>query len=273
MRQRPKPLSPEKQAELSSAQQKRAQKEFGKQLRAWERDRDAYQRQIDRQYTKQLTKLESLGIYEPKGEALTPYRKRRIRALTREFHEFLEGDYVHVKLPSKAAVAQAEALHFKGTRRGAFIPREGHTRVKVTERKGELYIDRSGKTKRGTGGAERRYVVERIPLRGLDELSTEKARLARELENLGPLTGSQRYAFVLTTHDGMEGYSRSVYTDIERMIADLEKYEKAIPWKQLQIFRHISIIKTESSRTYFREHPTKEKGFKKRKVNLKGRNV
>lgn len=277
MRKQPRRPSPEKQAGLTPAEIKRQEKEFARELKAWEKDRAAFQAQIDRQYEKQLREFERLGIYQPKAQELTPYRKKRIRQATREYHEFLEGDYSFVALPDKKAVSQAASLDMKTTHKGVFVAREGHTRVKLTRRKGELYIDRSGKTKVGVSGHERRYVVERIPLATVDELTRERDRLIREARALGPLKDNERLAFKLTTYtkDGkmVEGYSRQVFDDIDKLIEEVEKYEKSIKWKLAQIFRSITIMKTASGPTWFREHPRKDTRFKKRKVNIKGRNV
>jgi hypothetical protein len=271
MPRQPKRPSLQKQAGLTAAEQKRREKEFARELKAWEKDRAKWQRALDRQYERQLAALERMGIYEPKGKELTPYRKKRIRAAYREYSEYMTGDFQFVALPGPETIKQAKGLTFKTTKKGAFVPLEGHKKAKVTRKRGETYIDLTGKVKRGPSGGERRYKVERIPLRSLDIIANEKERLRQEAADLMPLSGKERLAFVLTINDH-EGFSKKTYDNIEHLIEDVERYEKTVPWKVQDIFRHIRIVKVESDAKWREDHPRKNE-IKKRRVNLKGRNV
>ncbi len=228
--------------------------------------RDAQAKERDRLLLSVIKRTSKVGIYTPKELKLTKYRRTRARKALKEYGDFLDpSKYFFVKAPKKAkrhVMERAESLQIKHSRTGLFVAREGHKRavLRTDKKRGELFIERVGRTKRGPSRGVRYRTI--TPLASVDELDAERDRLRQLAEALGPLRGNERVTFRVI-ENGLEGYSHSTFTNIELLIAYLEHYRKSLPAK-VNFFRHIVVEKT-SAGQWFAEHPATTPGRKGRK--------
>lgn len=242
-----------------------------------------YYRELAKKQERELKALMKVvrgkGIYDPKGNQLTKYRKSRLNSIAKEFGDLLDPKkFVFVKPESKArkkVIERANGLELKTTKTGLFIPKEGNAKVRLKhdKKRDEFYIEKSGKTKWGINQGKRYRTI--TPLASLDELDKERDRIKAMADKFGTLKKGERIAFEIT-EKGNEGFSRATFTNINLLLEHLEQYRKTIAAK-INFYRHIKIVKTQSVQKWFTEHPPKApKKFARRihtKVNAKGRNV
>lgn len=196
-----------------------------------------------------MKRASKTGLYNPKEFKLTKYRRKRTEEILHLYGQVLSPDkYFFLKANKKDRArvkARADAMQMLGTKTGIFVHRNGYNKasIKVDRKRGELYIERSGKTKRGpTKGKIYRSV---LPLASIDELTFEKDRLRALAKQLGPLKQGEVLTFKVV-EDGLEGYHNKTYSDIELMINYLGLYQKTLA-ARVQFYRHIEIVKTKSS--------------------------
>lgn len=230
-----------KQAKSTLAQQRRREDQLYKQ-----RQRAANTR--DKRYLAQLRKLEKTGLYTPKSQRLTPYRKGRINRLAKEYSEYLKPKaffFIPINRNRKRLLAHAESIGIKTTPIGAFIPHNGHTSARLrksTTKGGEWEIVRQGKTKRGPNAG--RIYKDVIALEPLDTLATEKDRLRRLGASLGPIGKGDRLAFRIIDDSG-EGMSHNTYTTVDLLLTALQPYLKdRSKGAGIYMLRHIIIEKS-----------------------------
>lgn len=228
-------------------------------IRASKKDRDNILR-------KTMKRTAQVGLYNPKSLKLTKYRRYRANKLLKEFGEVLDpGKYFFIKAPKntkREILDRAESLKIKHSKKGVFLFKNGYTRAKIKtdKKRGELFIERSGRTKRGpTKGVRYRTVT---PLASIDELTSEKERLRDMAAALGPLGKNDRLSFIVI-EDGLEGYGHGTFSNIELLLHHLETYQKMTPSK-VQFYRHIEIVKTTAGQ-WFTEHPATSPGNAGRK--------
>jgi hypothetical protein len=219
-------------------------------------------------YKRKLKALQSKGIYIPKDEKLTKYRKTQINKRYRQFQNEIEsGQFFFVKAPNKQVLKQAKQLSMETTRTGIFIEKQGAKRATIRknrQHKGEYEIRLSGKVKRGERRGKSYETI--IPISPLDVLDDERNRLRKMAQKFGKLSKKERLAFRIV-ETGNEGYSRSVFQNIETLIKYLDKYRKSDS-ERVQFLRHIVIEKTTIENWLGKPR----KGQKNRRVNKKGRN-
>lgn len=197
------------------------------------------------------------GIYEPKSVELTKYRKYRVRKIIKEYRPFLDTKkffFVTAPKARREEVRQrAEGLKLKATSTGVFIERQGHTKARFKESRKlkELYIERSGRTKRGPSRGRRYTHV--TPITSIDELEKARDRL-RELGEAIPIRNKGERLVFKTRSNGIEGYSHNTYADIDLLIGDLAKYRMSLA-NQIQFFRDITIERVETSAQWRLDHP------------------
>ena len=218
------------------------------------------------------------GIYNPKSPELTRYRKTKLNKISKEFGQFFNiNKFTFVAAPKadkKLVISRATALEFKPTKEGFFIPNLNYGKVtlKKNKKNKEYYIERSGKTKWGKNTGRKYKSV--TPLASVDELGKEIDRIKEMAKKFGPLSGNERLAFEITEQDN-QGFSKSTFETIERLLAELETYQKSVA-ARINFLRHISVVKTESFKVWYKDHPPKPpKSFSRRiftKANVKGRN-
>lgn len=196
-----------------------------------------------------MKRASQTGIYKPKELKLTKYRRKRAKEVLQEYGKVLDPKkffFLKADKKDRARVkARADAMQMKGTSTGVFVHRNGYNKasIKVDRKRNELYIQRSGKTKRGpTKGKTYRSV---LPLASIDELTFEKDRLRALAKHLGPLKQGEALTFKVI-EDGLEGYHNRTYSDIELLLNYLGLYQKTLA-ARVQFYRHIEIVKTNAS--------------------------
>lgn len=217
-----------------------------------------------------LENVKGKGIYDPKNNDITKYKATKLRKLSKEFGDLFDpSKYVFIKAP-KAVRGRAQGLDLKATKTGLFVPKNGNKNIKLKKDKtrDEYYIERSGKTKWGINKGKRYRSV--TPIASIDELEKEKDRIKDMADKLGPLNGDERLSFVII-EKGNEGYSHATFTNIDLLFDYLDNYRKTIAAK-LQFYRHIEIVKTESVKRWFSDHPVKAPKKFSRRLHTKGRN-
>lgn len=214
---------------------------------------------IEKQLKKLLRDVRGKGIYESKGTELTRYRKSRLNKIAQTFgNVFDPKEYAFILAPKKVRgkiLERAASLEMKVTRTGIFVPKEKNNKVKLgyDKKHGEYYIKKSGRTKWGINQGRKYTTI--TPLASVDELEKEIERLRSQASKLGPLGKDERITFEIT-ESGNEGYSHSTFKNVELMLKHLENYRKTTA-ARLQFFRHIKIVKTETVKRWFDEHPVK----------------
>ncbi len=231
------------------SEQQRRNKYIQKLIKESKRERDKLLLNTIKRSTK-------VGLYNPKELKLTKYRRTQANKILKEFGTVLDPTkFFFVPAPKpirKKAFERADSLNIKRSKTGLFISREGHAqaKLKVDKKRGEVYVERSGKTKRGARSGRRYHTI--LPLASLDELDNERDRLRALAAKLGQLKSNERLAF-LVKEDGLEGSSNNTFNNIELLIKYLDQYQKTVA-ARINFYRHIEIVKTQSAQ-WFAEHP------------------
>lgn len=237
----------------------RQRRQYIKKLQAKEK------RETEAVLKRALRLVRGKGIYEPKSLELTKYRKSRIKKVRSEYRELLESKqffFVKANKEDRAKVQErAKAMDFKATKTGLFVPKEGFTKavLKKDRKSKELYIERSGKVKRGPDRGRRYKRV--LPLASLDELDTQRERIRRMAEEIGPLKPGERLVFIIR-EAGNDGFSHKVFSNVDQLLRYLQNYRRQINGKwtrTMPAFIHfltlIELEKTETSLKWAIEHP------------------
>lgn len=235
-------------------------KDFRAEQRAFEKSLRDAAKQREKEYHQLLKIVRGKGIYEPKNNELTKYRKDRLRQAKNTFGEYLNDKYFFIPVGKKAkaeVMSKAEMLSITHTRAGLFFSKQGHTRatIKKDKEREEYYIERSGKVKRGTNTGRKYKSI--LPLASLDELDRERERLRKLALALGPLKKNERLVFKVIENSN-EGYSQGVFDDIELLLRNLDNYQKKHA-ARVNFFRHIQVEKSNPV-VWRREHPNKARG-------------
>lgn len=218
----------------------------------------AERKHIEKQLKKLLRDVRGKGIYEPKADELTRYRKYRLNKIAQVFgNVFDPKEYAFITAPKKdrkKIIERASALEIKTTRTGLFVPKEKNNKVRLSydKKHGEYYIKKSGRTKWGINQGRKYTTI--TPLASVDELEKEIDRLRSQAAKMGPLGKNDRLSFEII-ESGNEGYSHTTFRSVELMLKHLENYRKTTA-ARLQFFRHIKIVKT-STEQWFSDHPVK----------------
>lgn len=261
-------------AKQARADYRQHQREYNADRRALEKHLRAEARARDKELTRILKKARDVGLYAPKALELTPYRRRKARHLRQEYKEYLTTDK-HFFLPANKErraqiLAKASALNIGTSRTGIFVPKEYYKRARLKEdkKRGEFFVERSGKTK--TGANTGRIYHDAIPLASVSEIDSERDRIRRLAKRLCPLRDGEVLAFKVSEY-GSEGYSRMVFIGdtceaaIENLIKYLDKYKKSEA-ARINFYRHITVEKWSSFKQYYKEHPTRDVGKKARRI-------
>ena len=237
------------------------QKEYTQYKRDLEKARKASARARDKEYRGILKAASKTGLYKPKSEELTKYRRSRARQIKRDYGDYLDPKkYFFLPLPKNKksdVIKRADTLKITTSRTGIFYPKEGHktASIKKDKKRDEYYIERRGKTKTGINkGLKYRDVT---PIATLDELDNERERLRRAAKRLGKMGENDFYAFVVV-ENGLEGYSHYTFRTIEQLISHIDSYPKNVAAK-INFFRHIKVVKTQPM-TWKDLHPTRSPG-------------
>lgn len=240
--------------------------EYNKQKKAAEKRRRAEAKAREKELQRLMKKAHDTGLYNPKSNELTKYRKHRLRQLEISHGEYLTTDkYFFLpanKQARKQIIERAHTLQIVTSRTGIFYPKEGHrsASIKKNEKRGEFFIERRGKTKSGINkGRKYRDVT---PLTTIDELDKERARLERAARRLGPLARGERLVFKVV-ENGVEGYSHGTFSSMEHLFRYLEKYPKNVA-ARVNFYRHIKIEKSTIT-DWNTNHPPRSPGAKERR--------
>lgn len=233
----------------SQAQIRRDQQKERSSQDALFKKRNSAANKRDAKYLADLRKLEKTGLYTPKGNRLTKYRKTQINKRAREYAEYLNPEtffFIPVaKGPRKKLLKYAKDFAIKATPIGIFIPHNGHTHAtlrKSKSRRGEYEVVRYGKTKQGPNAGK--VYTDIIPLEPFDTIAAEKGRLDRIGKTLGALKKGDRLSFRIVDHSG-EGMSHNTYMQLDLLLAALERYMKdRSVGAGLYMLRHVIIEKT-----------------------------
>lgn len=238
------------------------------------KNRAAAKRSEETQLRHLLKNVRGKGIYDPKGNELTKYRKSRLRKAVKEFGSYLDPTkYFFVPAPKnrkKEVIERATNLKIKTSSIGVFIEKAGHKKATLKEdkKRREIYIERSGKTKRGATKGKRYRTI--TPLASLDELDNERVRIKALADGLGKLKKNEVLAFKIQENGG-EGYSHLTFGNIDLLLNYLDKYKKSAPAK-INFYRHIQVEKVETSDKWFKEHPVQAAGRPGQKARAALRN-
>lgn len=250
----------------------------------------AAQAKRDRILATKLKRLKATGLYAPKSDELTTYRKRKVSQLSKQYAEQLDpSKFMFVKLPTGKQISgtkerkavhrlkdKAESLNYTTSRTGLFVEKKSYSRasLKFDPKHNTFAIKRTGKVKRGRNRGTVYSSIE--PLVTIDTLTSSKNRIRREAEKLGPLNKGERLAFKVT-QEGNEGYSHKIMNDVDALMRYLNQYQKSAQHpqgktkhQQAVFLSYIEIVKT-TPREWFTEHPARNRR-KSRKVNATGRN-
>lgn len=223
----------------------------------------------EREYRRRLKLLEKTGVYQPKGEELTRYRKMRINKAFEQWQPFLEDtrrQFMFVdasktltKKELKKFHENADSLQMKTTKTGVFIGREGQRRARIVRPKSrpdEFDIELSGKVKWGINKGKR--IKDRIPVAPLDRLGDERQRLEHMAKDAGPLKSGEALSFVVVQNGSETGAHKSTYDTVEGVMRALNGYHKDNYAHRLAFFRLVQIRKTTLTE-WRKEHPPKSK--------------
>jgi hypothetical protein len=228
------------------------------------------------QYKRDLTRLKNFGIYEPSETLLTKYRKSRINKLIKENSEFFT-DTFFVSAPAgskdekRIFFKKAKSLGIKTTKRGLLIPKEEYTSAKLRRSKSkrnEYEVARRHKIKRGPNAGK--IYTDIIPSENIDSITSDKGRLQRIADQLGPFGKKDRLAFRIIDNHG-EGLSHFTFSNIRLLLDHLETYKRSDA-ARLMLYRSIVIEKTtavewqELRRVKF---GLSKEGIRKRKARIK----
>jgi hypothetical protein len=258
-----------KQAEIAaqkSALLKQRQREYKEFQKRVAKEKLALERKREKDLKTILKKSREVGLYNPKSDELTRYRKKRLRGIKEQYGQYLD-DNKYFFLPAgeqarKRILERASNLQMPTTRTGLFIPREGHksAKLKKSKKRDEFYIERRGKTK--TGVNKGRVYKDITPLASVDELDRERDRIRKMAARFGQLSEDDRLVFKIV-ENGVEGYSHSTFTNIEQLIKYLEKYPKSVA-ARVNFFRHIKIERS-SVNEWFSRHKPRSPGKRDRR--------
>jgi len=268
-------ISPYQSQLIKEAQSQK--REYERQVKAARKRQEKEQNSI---YREALKSAKHAGLYNPKSMKLTEYRKKRIRGIMETYGALIipsghtkpryardrlynlkntplnRDKYFFVAIPKtkrEEGLSRAKNLNMMTTPKGVFIEKEGYKKasVKYDKKHGELYIEKTGKTKKGpTAGKTYKSVT---PLASMDELDNERDRLIHMAKKLTPLKKNERLVFVVR-ENGIEGYSHNTFGSIDLLLWKLDQYPKSVAAK-INFFRHIEIQKVTSDKAWFAKHP------------------
>jgi hypothetical protein len=226
------------------------------------------QARIDKRLRDTLRNVKGTGIYEPKSLELTPYRRKRAKAVYKEYGKYLDKkEYFFVRAPKhrrQEVRERAEGLHLKPTPTGLFVEREGHKKAYIKEnpKNKELYVKRTGRTKRGP--LKGRQYSSTLPLASVDELDKARDRI-RELAKSLPLRNSKESLSWKIRENGIEGYSHSTFDSVEGILRYLDKYDKSTA-ARINFYRHIELERVETSAEWNQKHPPMGKAARRARL-------
>lgn len=260
----PRKIKPPNKAEQaqSAKEYSKELKEYKAQVKAFERSKKLAQRQADKEIKEIIKAAKKTGLYSPKGETLTPYRRRRAREIKASFAEYINPEK-HFFLPAnkqarKRILERASQLQMQTSRTGIFFPKDTYKTAQLRENKktGEYGIIRKGKVKKGPN-AGKEY-TDFTPLPSIDEYDYQKQRLRDMAEELGPLQHGEAFAFEIV-EVGHEGYSHRTFNGgdtenaINKLLEYINTYEKHTA-AMVHFMRHIRVVKT-APKTWWEMHP------------------
>lgn len=222
----------------------------------------AQARKRENQYKSRLKLLEKTGIYSPKSDTLTPYRKARINKAWREYEQyfptpgkgekfhrpdkyfFVDASKGHSKGTTKKFVATAKQMGMVTTPKGVFIAKEGQRRAKIewSVKRKEYDIVLSGKTRWGENKGK--SITERIPVAPLDRVGDERERIKDMADSFGPLKGNERISFILQENNVEVGAHRATYQSVDDLMEAIDRYHRENKSAQLKFFRMVTVRKT-----------------------------
>ncbi len=226
------------------------------------------------EYRARLNELRKIGAYEPKGDELTPYRKKRINEAWRKVSRYVEPDvsgkrkffFVATdKLTGKERrefLANAQSLDMPTTGKGVFIQKEGQRKARLAwnSQNKEYDILLTGKVKWGENKGK--AYSDRIPIGPLDRIEGELARIENVAKQFGTLKKGEAISFVVMEHGEEIGASRQTFSSpgaAEKLRNYLDsRYHRDNKAARLKFLRMVSVRKT-TVMDWSRAHPPREK--------------
>lgn len=196
------------------------------------------------EYERRLAELERTGIYQPKSETLTSYRRGKINRTYNEYKAFLDKDEFAFVPLSPAGLKYAKQFQMKTTAKGAFYERNGYTKIyerKSKTFKGKTEVRKAFKAKAGV--MKGKWIEDLEPLVPLDEMDKQEGGLRAMANAFGPLEKNERLTFIVSS-GGHEGYSYNTYSSIDLLMNDLKKRYKRSDSARIMMFANITIRKT-----------------------------
>lgn len=212
-----------------------------------------------KEYKRDLAELRRVGAYQPKAAKLTRYRKKRINEGIREFENLIRPDkYFFIPFPKTKTAEKlkrkAREGNFITTRKGIFYEKGGHdvALLKYNPYRKDYYVSVRGHVK--AGPSKGRFYEYITPIAAVDDLANEEDNLRAMAAPLLPLKETRNYYERLTFRiyddqsgpDGT-GTKQVGWQDIGQLIEYLKGYRKNVA-AQVELFRHIVIMKTKIAR-------------------------
>lgn len=255
------------QAKSSQSDAKAFQRAVEQRRKQLARDRREFTKQKDKELKGIAKAIRGMGIYEPKALIMTPYRRKRLRSVEREFKPILDGKHFLIpirKQDRKHAIQRAESLGIEHTKSGFILPKGGYKKAVLKRNsRGELFIERKGKTKSGVNKG--RIYRDVTPLASADELDKERDRIRRAVRRLGKFEGKDKLAFVVE-EDGTEGPGTMFFDNVEDLIKWLNGYVMNTA-AHINFLRHVRVMKITQD-DFRKKYPPKDRA-KPRKIAFK----
>lgn len=226
------------------------------------------------EYQQRLEQLRQIGVYEPKGDDLTPYRKKRINQEWRKYSRYIEPDVTGKRkfffvgtdkltnAERREFVANAKSLDMPTTPKGVFIQKEGQRKARLAwnnENK-EYDILLTGKVKWGENKGK--AYSDRIPIGPLDRIEGELNRIENVAKQFGTLKKGEAISFVVMEHGEEVGASRQTFSSpgaAEKLRNYLDtRYHRDNKAARLKFLRMVTVRKT-TVLDWSRAHPPREK--------------
>ncbi len=234
--------------------------------------RRAQAQKRDRQYKSRLKLLSKTGIYSPKSDELTAYRRTRINKAWAEYSQyfptpgkgepyhrpdkyfFVDATKGHGKGAAKKIVKAAKQMGMVTTPKGIFLAKEGQrqARVEWSVKRQEYDIVLTGKYRSGEKKGKR--VKDRIPIAPIERVSGEEERIKDMAASFGPLKGNERISFILTENNVEVGAHRATYGNVADLMEAINRYHQNNASARLKFFRLVTVRKT-TIMDWTREHP------------------
>lgn len=213
--------------------------------------KDAARKKADKERDKvlkgNLARLKKIGLYNPVQVALTDYRRRRVRELTKEFGHLADSasnffvSFTDVRKPARKRILQrAKELGMQTSPKGVFVSREkdSHKFTKIKR----VYNKRAKRyefklTRRQRSGQVETFI---IPVAHPDDLARNYDRLKQLLHD-NPINSKQRYRFIINLGVNPGNISKRAFSNIDQLWTYLLQYRDKEA-DQVELIENIAVV-------------------------------